>query len=665
MGWSDAGMPGHQFRQSQTALTAQAMARDGFRLDYATPVLGKPWSIPMEFPLYQAAVSELADHTGLDIVVAGRWVSVIAFWLGWLGLLLLLNRAGLSSSASVLVGCVVLTTPVMWFYSRAVLIESMAWSASVWFLWSLLRYRESEREVHLGLTLGFGLIAVLVKPTTWAVACLPWAALWLRDLWLRDPNRFRRLTVEAAGIGFPLLLVGFIWVKYADGVKSANPIAHFLISGQLVGFNFGEWEEKLSLSTWQQLGNHWWEIVINPVVLVLGLAVSLWEGRARKLCGLGMLSFLGAQVIFTNLYHAHDYYFYACAVGLVVAVASGLAFWWDRPGISVVTRAMLFGVFLFLLGSQLRLYRSGLFKLQEGAQPPHVGLAEFLRDATRPDDVVVAQMGDWESSLAFYTDRRMLMIPDAQMFYHPAIVDESIALLHDENVAALVVSGEAARHPEWISRRVAQLSLWPEPVISWLDVVQVFVQADQRAAFFDVTARNSYPGIQPLVGSLDSTATEELRIEGAEQEQALDFLGVIPVQGRFPHGFRTGNFAGQDALLVHAPTELYFPVPGQRGTWSFDLIVSPDAFVHRDFDGAAVVVEFGNGSRERDMRHVELFLPGEGEDRREIIVPQVQGAAERVFLSILPGVSGHSAFDQVWLLGAEFESDNPQTTSAK
>ena len=52
VGWSHAHMAGHEFRQAQTALSIQAIDREGYRLDYATPVLGKPWSIPMEFPLY-------------------------------------------------------------------------------------------------------------------------------------------------------------------------------------------------------------------------------------------------------------------------------------------------------------------------------------------------------------------------------------------------------------------------------------------------------------------------------------------------------------------------------------------------------------------------------------------------------------------------------------
>ena len=67
-GWDTPGMLGHEFRQTQTALSIQAMQREGFRLDYPTPILGKPWSIPMEFPLYQLAVSSYCDLTGTGVV---------------------------------------------------------------------------------------------------------------------------------------------------------------------------------------------------------------------------------------------------------------------------------------------------------------------------------------------------------------------------------------------------------------------------------------------------------------------------------------------------------------------------------------------------------------------------------------------------------------------
>ena len=44
----------HSFRQTQTAISTYYMAEDASVFaDYITPVLGKPWRIPMELPIYQ------------------------------------------------------------------------------------------------------------------------------------------------------------------------------------------------------------------------------------------------------------------------------------------------------------------------------------------------------------------------------------------------------------------------------------------------------------------------------------------------------------------------------------------------------------------------------------------------------------------------------------
>ncbi|MGH7490376.1 MAG: glycosyl transferase, partial [bacterium] len=42
----------HNFRQAQTAISAYWSWREGFKLAYETPVLGYPWAIPFEFPIY-------------------------------------------------------------------------------------------------------------------------------------------------------------------------------------------------------------------------------------------------------------------------------------------------------------------------------------------------------------------------------------------------------------------------------------------------------------------------------------------------------------------------------------------------------------------------------------------------------------------------------------
>ncbi len=51
VGWKHANLPGQEFRQAQTAISAYFIKQEhNFSLAYPTPVLGKPWSAPFEFP---------------------------------------------------------------------------------------------------------------------------------------------------------------------------------------------------------------------------------------------------------------------------------------------------------------------------------------------------------------------------------------------------------------------------------------------------------------------------------------------------------------------------------------------------------------------------------------------------------------------------------------
>ena len=93
VGWASKRLLGFEFRQAQTAVSAYWIKEEhNFSLAYPTPVLGKPWSVPMEFPLYQWTVVGLTEVTGLSLTKAGRAVSITCFYLCLPAIFLLLRR---------------------------------------------------------------------------------------------------------------------------------------------------------------------------------------------------------------------------------------------------------------------------------------------------------------------------------------------------------------------------------------------------------------------------------------------------------------------------------------------------------------------------------------------------------------------------------------------
>ena len=60
------------WRQTQTALTSYWMLKEGWQLAYQTPVLGYPWEIPLEFPIFQTIVAFVVWLADLPLDPTGR-----------------------------------------------------------------------------------------------------------------------------------------------------------------------------------------------------------------------------------------------------------------------------------------------------------------------------------------------------------------------------------------------------------------------------------------------------------------------------------------------------------------------------------------------------------------------------------------------------------------
>src|SRR5690606_35229229 len=64
----------HHFRQSQTAITILYFKDHWSLLDYWTPVMGKPWAIPFELPIYQFLAALFFEFSGLSLETSARLV---------------------------------------------------------------------------------------------------------------------------------------------------------------------------------------------------------------------------------------------------------------------------------------------------------------------------------------------------------------------------------------------------------------------------------------------------------------------------------------------------------------------------------------------------------------------------------------------------------------
>src|SRR5437016_95834 len=95
-GWWNRIVDGEPFREAQTAITAYYMVGQAPRLDYETPVLGPPWSIPFELSLYQWAVAGIVTVFHTPLPQTGRAVSMGMFLLTLVPLWFVLRELRLS-----------------------------------------------------------------------------------------------------------------------------------------------------------------------------------------------------------------------------------------------------------------------------------------------------------------------------------------------------------------------------------------------------------------------------------------------------------------------------------------------------------------------------------------------------------------------------------------
>ena len=149
VGWKHSLSDFHGFRQSQVAISIYYLLKDGFTLNYQTPVLGAPWSIPLEFPTYQFLVASLVKIFGFQIETTGRFVSLVFFYLCITTVLLILKELGIEHNKRLLSASLILISPVYIFWSRTTLIESTALALSLLYIYFLILAIDGSKKTWL------------------------------------------------------------------------------------------------------------------------------------------------------------------------------------------------------------------------------------------------------------------------------------------------------------------------------------------------------------------------------------------------------------------------------------------------------------------------------------------------------------------------------------
>lgn len=608
VGWESNNLPGFEFRQAQTALsTFYIKLENNFSPAYPTPVLGKPWSIPMEFPLYQWTVVAVSKVTGLGLTKAARTVSIACFYLALPALYLLLARWQVAPGRRWLVLALVLTCPLYIFYTRAFLMETMALMFALWFWVGFERAVAERSYVWLYLAILAGTGAGLVKVTTFMLYSLP-VGLWAANrLWqARAGGRWRtELTWMVAAVFVPLAATWW-WVRFADATKALNPMAYFLRSENMMGFNFGTTQTRFSPEMWAMKGRivreklTWFPALAGCAVLALGALRTRW--REIFLCT-GV--FAAALLVFPVLYALHDYYYVAnmvllsTAMGLVLVALAESA----RP------RWMIALVITVVTSGQIYHYFSCYYAEQEAYSPGGSGLTESLRAFTLPEEYLIVTGYDWNSMIPYYAQRRAFMIRDDVEKDFPRL-DQEFALLANEKPGALLMSGPWEKKTTLL-QKLSALGFETKPLYVWHDI-SIFVPVGRREEILGKLERRSFyevklaPGVEFPKEKLAGTWFEVANLR-PRSRWMFHAINPEPVRCWSTYGPGLDERNGHTAFGGHPITRLVFQLPAGLHKLRTTLELPRAAYA-----------EVPDISQRTDGVEITLFVLGPGDERSPV-----------------------------------------------
>ena len=651
-------LAGHEFRQAQTGLSIEFIHQDqNYDLAYPTPLFGPPWSIPMEFPLYQWVSAWLMSQQEFSTELAGRTVSITFFYICLPAIVLLLRSARINLPHISYVLVLVLTAPVFIYYSRAILIESTALCFSLWFLYGFVRMSKTPRWYWFALTAICGSLAALVKITTfmvWGIGALVGGIWWYFRI--RQSGNSRKANhhlLWAAMAALPIVFFGVWWINKADQIKLGSADGQFLTSSNLREFNLGTWNNRLELDLWSGLLSNFSTVVFSAWLfgLLSVAALALVIMRKSSLPLLYVAWTAAIWLTFPGLYHIHDYYFYAVALLPLFALGFTLfEFHHNRVG-QIIAPAVVVAMSAVQLQAYFRVYAPMQAVVSNGGSP----MENFIRDAF-PDDAVMIVLGqDWSPAVAYHMKRRCLMIR-YEVARNPSALAKLLESWREVPVAGLLVSNSDEFDDQLISDLIEDFDLESQVLVSD-DRFDLRVNQTLRYQLLDYMSK--YPHNHALTRSdeVEKEATPSInrdpiiadgQIYPTTHNQSLSVFYMIdptPTHYRTQLGIGVRFSSHGFIMISHPESDIWINVPSAGKEISAEFGVQDEAWAdsadHTDGVNFQIWNEYEDG-RESLLfeRFADPFNQPDDRGRLSVKVELPSPLPARIRISTRPGING-------------------------
>lgn len=401
-------LPAESSKEANTAMTVYWLLHGSPWLAYETPVLGPPWSTPMEFPVFHWIIAIACKIFRTPLEETGRAISVLSFYLSMIPAWHILRNLGVGKNARFAFLAVYLASPVYILFSRGFLLEVFCVGLGLSAIAFGLQFQRKPSWTSGALTAVFASLCALSKAMTFVGIVYGMAAILYgqpsrRRIKSYFPLAFLFLAIPA------VTLLG--WIHYSNEVKALNPMAGFLNAQAMRTWYLGTLDDRLKI----------WDFVVQ--FFFRGSTTDAFGQRAFFLLMLGALFFertywkrflvciglyLATAYTFIKLYTAigHSYYRTASIFYLVACVGFFIQGWIEKKD---VRRPI--GVFLLVLCVAGCVYQYGRdhLKKQLWTDTALTKFSKKIEAATREGSVLLIFGFDWNPSMAYQANRQSVM----------------------------------------------------------------------------------------------------------------------------------------------------------------------------------------------------------------------------------------------------------------
>lgn len=565
-------------REVQTMLSAHFIQQESdFSLAYPTPALGRPWSIPVEFPLFQWTSVVASNLTGHDLADTGRRLGLLCFYLSLAALFWVLLDLGLTPAVS-LIGLGLLAGNGFCLNQAAAFQgESMAVMLAAWFLAGIMRGLTTGRRGWFGLAILVGSAAGAIHARTlgvFHVLVLGGSILWLVR------NRAAGLTWATGAWWVVAGLLPWVavdrWMHYAAAVRKLNPNAQDLTAVGMSGLSFAplvssaqQMRDQLGLIGSQAV---WWPVLVLGALLAITFSERWWRQVLVWVAG-----FFVVQLLFPVVRGQHLPEALAGMACLLVALGVVLAGLFDS---SLPRWAGPAGLLVFAALGVTQLYRmpratrseAPLNQLGQALQQSVLSNAYLVGVATR----------DSRLALPLAAQRRTLNLTAAQA-ENEASLRSALGAMGAEPLGAVVLNGKAARSDDLVAWIAQQTGMELQRAFTYREWTVYLPKPAVRPAL-DRLMIGGLPEVVlaaellPKEGSLAGEWQEMVKLWGFQR--AL-FRNMQPAPASFyaSHGpGLMGDDDGEEWYNAHPVTRLRFRLPPGPHRLKTRVMMQPATF---------------------------------------------------------------------------------------